>query len=50
MTDRRADEVPVIAMRCDLVVELGTVIPHDHPVALVMASDVPDRDMLVVVE
>jgi hypothetical protein len=44
------NHIPVVAVRCDPVVKLEAVIPDHQPVALVIASDVSDRHVLVVIQ
>jgi hypothetical protein len=51
VVDERGDEVPVVAVRCDLVVESKAVVVNDKPEPVrALATDVGDRDVLVVVE
>jgi hypothetical protein len=50
MVDQGSDEVPVIAVRCDLVVPVEAVVTDgDSEAVRTPASDVCDGDVLVVV-
>ena len=48
---QRSDEVPVVAVRCDLVLEVESVVTNDDPVSeRSPTTDVSDGDVLVVVQ
>lgn len=50
MSYQRGDEFPVVAVRCDLERGVEAVVLDHQPVALILAADVGDRNVVVVVE